>query len=55
MKKALWLIFICSVLHSVSAQKTMEATNAFTIEGIVKKSLVVTLDSLKKITVKRAE
>lgn len=48
MKKALWLIIFYSIFHSVSAQKTMETTNAFTIKGLVKKSLVVTLDSLKK-------
>ncbi len=48
MKKIFWIIASFSILNHVSAQTTVEMTNAFTIEGLVKKSLVVTLDSLKK-------
>lgn len=45
-------IFCISLAFMISslatAQKNIEASNAFTIEGMVKKSLTVTLDSLKK-------
>jgi hypothetical protein len=37
------------MVHHASAQKPMETTDAFTIEGLVKKNLVITLDSLKNI------
>ena len=47
MIKTLWIILSCSMLYQMSAQKPMETTNRFMVEGLVKK-LVVNLDSFKK-------
>ena len=47
MHKTLLLLATCLFVVKMSAQKPVEATNEFTIEGLVAKNLVITLDSLK--------
>ena len=48
MQKAFLLLLAFSIIDKIPAQKTIEATNEFVIEGTVQKSLIVTIDSLKK-------
>lgn len=48
MKKLLLILITASIMNSLSAQKAVETTHEFVVEGLVKKNLIVTLDSIKK-------
>lgn len=47
MQKLFFVILAFLIINKASAQRAIEATNEFIIEGLIKKSIVVNIDSLK--------